>query len=43
MADLGAELCIAFPGGNGTADMVHRAEKAGIEVDRVGWEATDDH
>lgn len=26
------ELVIAFPGGNGTADMIKRAQKAGIEV-----------
>lgn len=25
-------LVIAFPGGRGTADMVHRANKAGVEV-----------
>lgn len=29
------ELCIAFPGGGGTADMTRRARKAGIEVRRV--------
>lgn len=28
-------LVVAFPGGAGTADMVSRAEKAGIEVLRV--------
>ncbi len=28
-------LVIAFPGGNGTADCVRRAEKAGIEVIRI--------
>lgn len=32
MADLGADLCIAFPGGSGTADMKKRAKAAGIEV-----------
>lgn len=26
---------IAFPGGNGTADMIRRAEKAGIKVWRI--------
>ena len=26
------DLVVAFPGGNGTADMVRRAKKAGIEV-----------
>lgn len=34
MADSGADGCIAFPGGRGTADMVRRAERAGIKV----WE-----
>lgn len=29
------DLVIAFPGGRGTADCVHRAEKAGIEVIKV--------
>lgn len=32
MADLGADLCVAFPGGRGTADMVRRAEAARIPV-----------
>jgi len=32
MADAGADLCLAFPGGNGTADMVRRASRAGIRV-----------
>ncbi|WP_160051218.1 DUF2493 domain-containing protein [Nocardiopsis sp. FR26] len=32
MADAGADLCIAFPGGRGTADMVSRAKAAGIPV-----------
>lgn len=36
MLDLGADLVVAFPGGTGTADMVHRAQKAGVEVRRVG-------
>lgn len=30
-------LVIAFPGGDGTADMVARAERAGLKVYRVGW------
>lgn len=34
MADAGADGCIAFPGGRGTADMVRRAKAAGIKV----WE-----
>lgn len=29
------DLVIAFPGGTGTADMVRRAEKAGVEVVRI--------
>ena len=29
------DLVIAFPGGRGTADMVRRAEKAGVKVVRV--------
>jgi hypothetical protein len=32
MADAGADGCIAFPGGRGTADMVQRAQAAGIPV-----------
>lgn len=28
---------VAFPGGNGTADMVRQAEAAGIKVMRVDW------
>ena len=32
MAERGADLCIAFPGGTGTADMVKQARKAGIQV-----------
>lgn len=30
------DLVVAFPGGRGTADMVARARKAGIEVREVG-------
>lgn len=29
------DLVLAFPGGKGTADMIERAEKAGIKVDRI--------
>ena len=29
------DLVVAFPGGNGTADMIRRARKAGIEVLKV--------
>lgn len=29
------DLVVAFPGGTGTADMISRAEKAGIEVRRI--------
>lgn len=36
MVDLGADLCIAFPGGKGTADMVRRVREAGIPVRMVG-------
>lgn len=32
MADLGADWCLAFPGGTGTADMTRRARAAGIPV-----------
>lgn len=32
MADTGADGCIAFPGGRGTADMIRRAEAARIPV-----------
>jgi hypothetical protein len=34
MADAGADLCIAFAGGIGTADMCGRAAAAGIKVMR---------
>jgi len=34
MADHGADGCVAFPGGRGTADMMRRARAAGIKV----WE-----
>lgn len=29
------DLVVAFPGGKGTADMVRRARKAGVEVEEV--------
>ena len=35
MVDAGADLCIVFPGGQGTFDCVRRARKAGIEVREV--------
>ena len=35
MLDSGIDLVIAFPGGRGTADMVRRARKAGVEVREV--------
>jgi len=35
MAQAGAELCVAFPGGRGTADMVERARKRGIPVREI--------
>jgi hypothetical protein len=37
MAQLGADLCLAFWDGRstGTADMIERAEKHGIEVEKV--------
>lgn len=38
MADFGPQLCIAFPGGSGTADMVRRAHAAHIRVIEVGGE-----
>jgi hypothetical protein len=30
-------MVLAFPGGRGTADMIARAEQAGVEVVKVGW------
>lgn len=37
--DLGHSVqVVAFPGGNGTRDMVDIAERAEIDVDRIGWE-----
>lgn len=32
MADMGADLCIAFPGGRGTTNMVNNAKRRGIKV-----------
>lgn len=32
------DLLIAFPGGKGTADMIKKAERAGIPIERVGSE-----
>ena len=34
MAKLKPDMCIAFPGGTGTADMIARCESAGIPVQR---------
>lgn len=36
MLDSGVDLVVAFPGGRGTADMVRRARKAGVEVREFG-------
>jgi len=32
----GVDLVLAFPGGIGTADMVRRAQKAGVAVELIG-------
>lgn len=32
-------IVVAFPGGTGTADMVRRAEKLGIEIKRIKYDA----
>lgn len=37
MADSGADECVAFPGGEGTADMVRRAKAAGMKVTEVKY------
>lgn len=44
MARRGAGLCIAFPGGKGTADMVRRAEARDIPIQYVDpwWLAEDE-
>ncbi|MGW9447032.1 DUF2493 domain-containing protein [Bacillus mobilis] len=39
MADAGADLLIAFPGGRGTADMVRRAQAARIPVRHITKES----
>lgn len=39
MLDTGVDVVLAFPGGKGTADMVRRAEKAGVQVILVSQEA----
>jgi YspA, cpYpsA-related SLOG family len=31
------DLVLAFPGGKGTADLVRKAEKAKVEIRKVGW------
>lgn len=36
MADAGADACLVFPGGNGTADMVRRARTAEITAILAG-------
>ena len=33
------DVVLAFPGGRGTADMIARAEQAGVEIVKVGWRA----
>jgi predicted Rossmann-fold nucleotide-binding protein len=35
MLDSGIDKVIAFPGGYGTADMMARARKAGVEVEEI--------
>ena len=37
MLELGTDAVVAFPGEASTADMVRRAEAAGVPVWRVGW------
>lgn len=32
MVDLGADICVGFPGGGGTADCLERARNAGIRL-----------
>lgn len=32
MVDAGADICVVFPGGGGTADCAERARKAGIKL-----------
>lgn len=31
------DVAVGFPGGNGTADMARRCERAGVPVFRIGW------
>lgn len=38
MLGQGIDLVVAFPGGRGTADMVRRAKKAGVEVIEIQTE-----
>jgi hypothetical protein len=40
MLEMKPDGVVAFPGGRGTADMANRAEKSGIKVMRVDWEAS---
>jgi SLOG family YspA-like protein len=35
------DLVVAFPGGRGTADMVRRARKSGVEVAKIGRRDSD--
>ena len=42
MVQSGADLCIAFPGGRGTADCIKQARKAGIPVFEVPSDWTKD-
>lgn len=35
LVDQSVDKCIAFPGGDGTADMIERCEEAGVPVERV--------
>jgi hypothetical protein len=39
MLDQKPDIVLAFPGGRGTADMIARAEQAGVEVIKIGWKA----
>ena len=39
MLDQKPDIVLAFPGGRGTADMIARAEQAGVEIVKVGWTA----
>lgn len=43
MLESGASLCVAFPGGRGTADMTNRARKRGLTVVTIHWEPTRKH